>query len=112
MWSTKAYLLSVITHVVDTITTVESVTCDKAILYPEPIIQDEVTEVSVSLVPPPAPDSGVRSHHQPAASGVRLHSGPPDNVYLYPPSLLTCKYYPKVTLKVTQVSIAYVAIKQ
>jgi hypothetical protein len=33
-------------------------------------------------------------------------------VYLYPPSLLTCKYYPIVTLKVTQVSIAYVAIKQ
>ncbi len=74
----------VITHVVDNITTVESVTCDKAILYPEPIIHDKVTEVSVSLVPPPAPDSGVRSHHQPAASGVRLHSGPPDNEVCLP----------------------------
>ena len=66
----------VITHVVDTITTVETVTFDKAILYPEPIIHDKVTEVSVSLVPPLAPDSGVRSHHQPAASGVRLHNQP------------------------------------
>ena len=85
----------VITHVVDTITTVESVTFDKAILYPEPIIHDKVTEVSVSLVPPLAPDSGVRSHHQPAASGVRLHhqpaasgvrldSVPPDNEVCLP----------------------------
>ena len=71
----------VVTHVVDTITTVESVTCDKE---PDPITQDKVTEVSVPFIPPPASDSVVRSHHQPDSSGVRLHSGPPDNEVCLP----------------------------
>ena len=71
----------VVTHVVDTITTVESVICDKE---PDPITQDKVTEVSVPFIPPPASDSVVRSHHQPDSSGVRLHSGPPDNEVCLP----------------------------
>ena len=71
----------VVTHVVDTITTVESVTCDKET---DPITQDKVTEVSVPFIPPPASDSGVPSHHQPDFSGVPLHSGPPNNEVCLP----------------------------
>ena len=54
---------------VDTITTVESITCDEE---PDPITQDT------------ASDSGVLTHHQSDSSRVRLHSGPPDNEVCLP----------------------------